>query len=131
LDYAAEILPDHLRSLGGCAVGFIVPDRTLAVSSFFVAGLGFANIFPLVFAIAVKAMPEHTNELSGLMATAILGGACLPPLMLGGRSQLRATQLPGAAGGNSIHYLDRPLQPRGSRESVNTWNSIFTTVALS
>jgi MFS transporter, FHS family, L-fucose permease len=26
-------------------------------------------------------MPEHTNELSGLMVTAILGGACLPPLM--------------------------------------------------
>ena len=40
-----------------------------------------SNIFPLVFAIAVEAMPEHTNELSGLMVTAILGGACLPPLM--------------------------------------------------
>jgi fucose permease len=62
-------------------LGLFVPDRTLAVTSFFVAGLGFANIFPLVFAIAVEAMPEHTNELSGLMVTAILGGACLPPLM--------------------------------------------------
>ena len=30
---------------------------------------------------AVEAMPEHTNELAGLMVTAILGGACLPPLM--------------------------------------------------
>ena len=62
-------------------LGLFVPDRTLAVASFFVAGLGFANIFPLVFAIAVEAMPEHTNELSGLMVTAIVGGACLPPLM--------------------------------------------------
>ena len=62
-------------------LGLFVPNRTLAVASFFVAGLGFANIFPLVFAIAVEAMPEHTNELSGLMVTAILGGACLPPLM--------------------------------------------------
>lgn len=62
-------------------LGLFVPDRTLAVASFFVAGLGFANIFPLVFSIAVEAMPEHTNELSGLMVTAILGGACLPPLM--------------------------------------------------
>ena len=51
--------------------GLFVPDRTLAVASFFVAGLGFANIFPLVFSIAVEAMPEHTNELSGLMVTAI------------------------------------------------------------
>ncbi|HTT61468.1 MAG TPA: MFS transporter [Bryobacteraceae bacterium] len=62
-------------------LGLFVPHRVLAVASFFVVGLGFANIFPLVFAIAVEAMPEHTNELSGLMVTAILGGACLPPLM--------------------------------------------------
>jgi FHS family L-fucose permease-like MFS transporter len=62
-------------------VGLFIPNRTLAVTAFFFAGLGFANIFPLVFAIAVEAMPEHTNELSGLMVTAIVGGACLPPLM--------------------------------------------------
>ncbi len=62
-------------------MGLFIPNRTLAVASFFAAGLGFANIFPLVFSIAVEAMPEHTNELSGLMVTAILGGACLPPLM--------------------------------------------------
>jgi len=62
-------------------LGLFVPDRTLAVTAFFVAGLGFANVFPLVFSIAVDAMPEHTNELSGLMVTAIVGGACLPPLM--------------------------------------------------
>ena len=62
-------------------VGLFIPNRTLAVTAFFFAGLGFANIFPLVFAIAVEAMPEHTNELSGLMVTAILGGACLPPVM--------------------------------------------------
>jgi fucose permease len=46
-----------------------------------VAGLGFANIFPLVFSIAVEKMPSHTNELSGLMVTAIVGGAFLPPVM--------------------------------------------------
>jgi fucose permease len=58
-----------------------MPDRTVAVASFFLAGLGFANIFPLVFSITVESMPEHTNELSGLMVTAIVGGAILPPLM--------------------------------------------------
>ena len=62
-------------------LGLFVPDRSVAVASFFLAGLGFANVFPLVFSIAVDAMPEHTNELSGLMVTAILGAACLPPLM--------------------------------------------------
>ncbi|MGD0036343.1 MAG: MFS transporter [Bacteroidota bacterium] len=46
-----------------------------------VIGLGFANIFPLVFSIAVDSMPQKTNELSGLMVTAIVGGAFIPPLM--------------------------------------------------
>jgi MFS transporter, FHS family, L-fucose permease len=61
--------------------GLFVPNPTVAVACFFVTGLGFANIFPLVFSIAVESMPEHTNELSGLMVTAIVGGAILPPLM--------------------------------------------------
>lgn len=62
-------------------LGLFVPDRTVAVASFFLVGLGFANIFPLVFALTVESMPEHANELSGLMVTAIVGGAFLPPLM--------------------------------------------------
>jgi fucose permease len=62
-------------------LGLWTPDRTLAVSSFFLVGLGFANIFPLVFSLAVEHLPSRTNELSGLMVTAIVGGAFLPPLM--------------------------------------------------
>jgi fucose permease len=58
-----------------------VPDRTVAVVSFFLAGLGFANIFPLAFSLTVESLPQYTNELSGLMVTAIVGGAILPPLM--------------------------------------------------
>lgn len=44
-------------------------------------GFGFANIFPLIFSITVDKMPERTNELSGLMVTAIVGGALIPPIM--------------------------------------------------
>jgi fucose permease len=54
-------------------LGLFLPDRTRAIASFFLTGIGFANIFPLVFSIAVDSMPEHTNELSGLMVTAIVG----------------------------------------------------------
>lgn len=61
--------------------GLFVPNRTVAVASFFVAGLGFANIFPLAFSLTVESLPQYTNELSGLMVTAIVGGAILPPLM--------------------------------------------------
>ena len=69
-----------LLSLAGLA-GLFLPSSPLALASFLVVGLGFANIFPLVFSIAVERIPSHTNELSGLMVTAIVGGAFLPPLM--------------------------------------------------
>ncbi len=44
-------------------------------------GLGFSNIFPLVFSLAIDAQPEKANELSALMVTAIAGGAIVPPVM--------------------------------------------------
>jgi fucose permease len=62
-------------------LGLFVPVAAVAAAACFVAGLGFANIFPLIFSTAVEAMPQHTNALSGLMVTAIVGGAILPPLM--------------------------------------------------
>ena len=65
--------------------GCSFPTRTIAMASFFLIGLGFANIFPLVFSIAVDTMPEHTNELSGLMVTAIVGGRSCRPLRAHGR----------------------------------------------
>ncbi len=55
--------------------------KVLAIICFFTIGLGFANIFPLIFSIAVDSMPERSNELSGLMITAIFGGAILPMIM--------------------------------------------------
>jgi fucose permease len=72
-------------------LGLFAPDRTVAIASFFVTGLGFANIFPLVFSITVESMPEHTNELSGLMVTAIAGGALI--LLMGLVSDRASVQL--------------------------------------
>lgn len=43
-------------------------------------GLGFANIFPLIFSITIDKLPERANELSGLMVFAIVGGAFIPML---------------------------------------------------
>jgi MFS transporter, FHS family, L-fucose permease len=61
--------------------GLLVPSQTVAVAGFILVGLGFANVFPLIFSITVDHMPEQANALSGLMVTAIVGGAFLPPLM--------------------------------------------------
>jgi fucose permease len=61
--------------------GMFTGVESLAVISILVTGLGFANIFPLIFSITVDHIPERTNELSGLMISAIVGGAILPPVM--------------------------------------------------
>jgi fucose permease len=54
---------------------------TLTLIGIFLVGFGFANIFPLIFSITIEQLPEHTNELSGLLVSAIAGGAFIPPIM--------------------------------------------------
>ena len=44
-------------------------------------GFGFANVFPLIFSLTIDNMPQHQNELSGLMVTMIVGGAFIPVMM--------------------------------------------------
>ncbi|MBN2319119.1 MAG: MFS transporter [Acidobacteria bacterium] len=53
----------------------------LAVPAVIAAGLGFANIWPMLFSITIEEKPECANELSGLMCMAISGGAIMPLLM--------------------------------------------------
>jgi fucose permease len=57
-----------------------IGGQILAFTGIVMIGLGFANIFPLIFSITVDRLPERTNELSGLMVTAIIGGALIPPI---------------------------------------------------
>ncbi|MCD6374098.1 MAG: MFS transporter [Caldisericaceae bacterium] len=56
-------------------------SEALAVVAVILIGISFANIFPLVFSITIDHLPEKTNELSGLMIMAIVGGAIVPPIM--------------------------------------------------
>ena len=88
------------RLLGGITLRFIKPNHflwiTLIISvignlflfmpynsittwlSFLLIGIGFANIFPLIFSIAIDRKPQMSNEISGLMVTAIVGAAIVP-----------------------------------------------------
>ncbi len=56
-------------------------SQTLAYVALILISLGFANIFPLVFSIAIDRMPQKGSELSGLMVTAIAGGGVVPLFM--------------------------------------------------
>lgn len=57
---------------------YLAPNQTIGFIFIFIIGLGFANIFPLIFSITIDAFPERSNEISGLMVTAIIGGAFVP-----------------------------------------------------
>lgn len=69
-----------LLGLAGAAA-LMTGLESLAVVGVVAAGLGFANIWPVLFSITVEDKPECANELSGLMCMAISGGALLPLLM--------------------------------------------------
>jgi fucose permease len=58
-----------------------VQSQTMAWALVFLTGLAVANIFPLVFSIAVEKYPDNSNEISGLMMMAICGGAVIPLLI--------------------------------------------------
>lgn len=57
------------------------PSEMVALIVIFIIGLGFANIFPLVFSLTIDRYQDRANEISGLMIMAVSGGAVLPPLM--------------------------------------------------
>jgi MFS transporter, FHS family, L-fucose permease len=90
------------RFLGSLIMSRIAPKRLLVITGFValsgilmifcdsftltligvsLVGLGFANIFPLLFSLTIESMPKYTNELSGLMVSSVAGGAIIPPLM--------------------------------------------------
>jgi fucose permease len=63
------------------AVILMAGRPSLAVAGVVLAGLGFANIWPMLFSITVEEKPERASELSGLMCMAISGGALVPLVM--------------------------------------------------
>lgn len=68
--------------LGLIGIGLIMTaNQYMALAGVVLGGLGFANIWPMLFSITVEQKPEASNELSGLMCMAISGGAIVPPLM--------------------------------------------------
>ena len=72
-----------ILSIIGIGALFFAQGEISAFVIIFVIGLGFANIFPLIFSITVDTMPDRSNEISGIMVTAIIGGAFVP-IIFGG-----------------------------------------------
>lgn len=69
----------------------LIKSTALAWVLTFLIGLAVANIWPLVFSIAVEKYPLRSNEISGLMIMAIFGGAVIP-LLVGWISDISSIQ---------------------------------------
>ena len=61
----------------------LISSRNLTMILFFVAlfGLGYANLFSIIFSLSMQKMPQKTNEVSALLIVGVSGGAVLPPLL--------------------------------------------------
>jgi MFS transporter, FHS family, L-fucose permease len=63
------------------AIILLVSSPALAWVLVFMIGFSVANIWPLIFSLAVQRYPDRSNEISGLMMMAISGGAVIPLLV--------------------------------------------------
>lgn len=59
----------------------VSPSVELTIIFIALTGLVSGNLFPLIFSLTLNRLPEKSNEISGLMIMAVVGGALIPPLM--------------------------------------------------
>lgn len=69
LSVAALLVTLFMENVAGILVGI------------FITGLGLANIFSIIFSMALIKKPTQKSEISGLMMMGIIGGAIIPPIM--------------------------------------------------
>ncbi len=70
-----------ILALTGVLLILFSTSGAMAQIAIFIVGLGAGNLFPLIFSIAINGMPSRSNEISGLLVMAIVGGAIIPPIM--------------------------------------------------
>ena len=63
-------------------VGLIFSKNLVTVLVFVALfGLGYANLFSIIFSITMLKVPQKTNEVSALLIVGVCGGAIIPPVL--------------------------------------------------
>ncbi|MBQ9310857.1 MAG: MFS transporter [Bacteroidales bacterium] len=90
----------YLVSIAVAALGlagmFVAKAPWLLVACVAVFGLGYSNLFGIIFSLGLKHMPEKANEVSALLVTGVAGGALITPV-LGLVTDMTHTQLAAIA----------------------------------
>ncbi len=56
-------------------------DKIAIFTLLAIVGFAIANVFSIIFSLALQSCPEKANEISGLMITGVFGGAVIPFIM--------------------------------------------------
>lgn len=75
--YAVSIIV-ALAGLLGMVFAPVLWIELLAVAVF---GLGYANLFSIIFSLALKHAPSHSNEVSSLLIMGVAGGGVVTPVL--------------------------------------------------
>jgi fucose permease len=58
-----------------------VSDKIAVFALLAILGFSIANVFSIIFSMAIQLRPDKANEISGLMITGVFGGAVIPFIM--------------------------------------------------
>lgn len=83
-------------ALIGLAVMLFASNLWAMLACVVVFGLGYANLFGIIFSLSLKRIPNKANEVSALLIMGVSGGAILTPI-LGVVSDIFATQIAAIA----------------------------------
>jgi FHS family L-fucose permease-like MFS transporter len=73
-----QVLLVHAAAAATCVLVAILVSGTPAMWAILVVGLFNSIMFPTIFTLAIEGLDRHTSQGSGILCTAIVGGALLP-----------------------------------------------------
>lgn len=83
-------------ALAGLIVMMVSNNVVVVFAGVSIFGLGYANLFSILFSLSLKYLPKQVNEVSALLTIGVSGGAVLP-LIIGVVTDLTGTQWSGIA----------------------------------
>ena len=82
--------------LAGLLLMLVSKNIIVVFAGVSIFGLGYSNLFSIIFSLALKYLPKQINEVSALLIIGVSGGAVLPPV-LGIATDITGTQWAGIA----------------------------------
>jgi FHS family L-fucose permease-like MFS transporter len=70
-----------ISAIGAMIIMLLSQSTVIILIMVAIIGFAIANIFSIIFSMALQKQPQRGNEISGLMIMGVSGGAVLPPLM--------------------------------------------------